>query len=124
MTKTFSAAILLDEETARVVRQTVPRDLARVRRVARVRPFGMESAVEISELLPSQTELPQISDEALAGYENALDAFQAGHWSDAFELLHTVPAADRVKDFLTVYIAQHNRTPPRDWEGVITLASK
>jgi adenylate cyclase len=124
MTKTFRAAILLDEETARVVRETVPRDLARVRRVARVRPFGMESAVEVSELLPSQTALPQISDEALADYENALDAFQAGRWSDAFELLHAVPAADRVKDFLTVYIAQHNRTPPRDWDGVIPLASK
>jgi hypothetical protein len=35
-----------------------------------------------------------------------------------------VPAADLVKDFLTVYIAQHNRTPPRDWDGVIDLASK
>ena len=29
-----------------------------------------------------------------------------------------------MKDFLTVYIAQHNRTPPPDWDGVIPLASK
>ena len=33
--------------------------------------------------------------------------------SDAFERLHRVPVRDKVKDFLTVYIAQHNRTPPR-----------
>jgi adenylate cyclase len=124
MTKTFSAAVLLDEETARVVRETVPRDQARVRRVARVRPFGMDSAVEVSELLPPLSANPQLCDAAIADYESALDAFQAGRWSDAFDLLHRVPATDRVKDFLTVYIAQHNRTPPRDWDGVIPLASK
>ena len=124
MTKTFRAAILLDEETARVVRQTVPREQARVRRVARVRPFGMDSALEVSELLPPLAENPQLTDVAIADYESALDAFQAGRWSDAFDLLHRVPATDRVKDFLTVYIAQHNRMPPRDWDGVIELASK
>jgi adenylate cyclase len=124
MTKMFRAAILLDEETARVLRESVPRDQARVRRVARVRPFGMDSAVEISELLPPLRVHPQMSDEAIADYESALDAFQSGRWSDAFDLLHKVPATDRVKDFLTVYIAQHNRTPPRDWDGVIELANK
>jgi hypothetical protein len=35
-----------------------------------------------------------------------------------------VPADDRVKDFLTVFIAQHNRTPPENWNGVIPLGSK
>jgi hypothetical protein len=35
-----------------------------------------------------------------------------------------VTAEDRVKDFLTVFIAQHNRTPPKDWDGVISLQSK
>jgi adenylate cyclase len=124
MTKTFRAAILLDEETARVVRESVPREQARVRRVARVRPFGMDSAVDVSELLPSLAENSQLTDAAIADYESALDAFQAGRWSDAFDLLHRVPATDRVKDFLTVYIAQHNRIPPRDWDGVISLASK
>ena len=33
-------------------------------------------------------------------------------------------ADDRVKDFLTVFIAQHNRTPPKNWDGVIDLESK
>ena len=48
----------------------------------------------------------------------------AGDWSDAIELLHGLPAKDRVKDFLTVFIAQHNRTPPTNWNGVIPLSSK
>ena len=38
--------------------------------------------------------------------------------------LHRVPAEDRVKDFLTVFIAQHNRTPPEHWNGVIPLLTK
>jgi adenylate cyclase len=84
----------------------------------------METASEISELLPPLADLPEVTDEAIADYEAALNAFQAGRWTQAFDLLHRVPAADRVKDFLTVYIAQHNRMAPRDWNGVIELANK
>jgi adenylate cyclase len=124
MTKTFRASILLDEATAGVVRETIPVGQARVRRVARVRPFGMDTAVVVSELLPPLDEHPQLTDSGLSDYEAALAAFEAGDWVDAFERLHRVPARDKVKDFLTVFIAQHNRTPPRDWDGVIALANK
>ena len=48
----------------------------------------------------------------------------AGEWNAAFECLHQVPSDDRAKDFLTVYIAQHDRTPPADWEGFIPIARK
>jgi adenylate cyclase len=84
----------------------------------------MDTLVEVSELLPPAAEFPQLTDEAIAEYERALAAFEAGRWSQAFELLHRVPAADRLKDFLTVYIAQHNRTPPPGWDGVIALTNK
>jgi adenylate cyclase len=124
MTKTFRASILLDAETAAALRDSLPRTVGRVRRVARVRPFGMDTAVEVSELLPPVADLPELTDEAIAEYERALETFEAGEWAQAFELLHRVPAADRLKDFLTVYIAQHNRTPPAGWDGIIALASK
>jgi adenylate cyclase len=124
MTKTFRAPILLDETTARAVREKIPASVARVRRVARVRPFGMDAAVEVSELLPPLEDYPQLSEQGLSDYEAALAAFEAGDWIDAFERLHRVPARDKVKDFLTVYIAQHNRTPPRGWDGVIALSNK
>ena len=65
-----------------------------------------------------------LTDEHLGFYESALDAFLAGAWTEAFELLHQIPTEDRVKDFLTVYIAQRDRTPPADWDGVIALSSK
>jgi len=116
--------LLIDEATARAVRQQIPADVARVRRLATVRPYGMESAVEVSELLPPVEQFPQLSDAHIVAYEQALDALQDLDWESAFELLHQVPADDRAKDFLTVFIAQHNRMPPEHWDGVIPLANK
>ncbi len=121
LTKTLRASILIDEVTANYARQHLPADIARIRRVARVRPYNLAAGVEVSELLPPATEFPQMPDEGIAAYEEALDALLSREWDRAFSLLHRVPAEDRVKDFLTVFIAQHNRTPPTDWDGVIPL---
>jgi adenylate cyclase len=89
-----------------------------------VQPFGINQRVEVSELLPPESTFPELSDAHIAEYEAALDAFLAGDWAEAFSLLHGVPASDRAKDFLTVYIAQHNRQAPDGWSGVIKLESK
>lgn len=124
MTKILRAPILLDDVTAGAVRLQVPPALARVRRVARVVPYGMTTPVEVSELLPPQSEFPDFSDEHLRAYEAALDAFHEGRWNDALELLHQVTPKDRVKDFLMVFIAQHNRTAPPGFDGTIPLVSK
>ena len=124
MTKILRAPILLDEATARIVRKQVPRDVARVRRLAIVRPYGLDAPLEVSELLPPVSQYPELTDQHLEYYEAALDAFLSKNWPKAFELLHRIPAEDQVKDFLVVYIAQHNRRPPADWDGVIQLESK
>jgi len=123
MTKQLRASILLDEATARYVRQQMA-GTARCRRLAVVRPYGMEKAVEVSELLPPVADGSHLSDAHIARYEAGLDAFLAGDWATAFDKLHQVPAEDRAKDFLTVLIAQHNRTAPPDFRGVIDLPSK
>lgn len=124
MTKILQTPILLDEATSHALRERVPPALARCRRLAVVKPYGMNAAVEISELLPPEQDYPDLADEHIQSYEGALDAFLAGDWTEAIELLHRVPAKDRVKDFLTIFIAQHNRTPPPGWDGVIPLTSK
>lgn len=124
MTKVLRAPLLIDELTASRVRAQVPRDVARVRRVAKVRPCGMETVVEVSELLPPVATFPQLNDQHIAAYEQALDSLQARDWEAAFQWLHQVPAEDRVKDYLTVFIAQHNRMPPPNWDGVIPIATK
>jgi adenylate cyclase len=124
MTKILRAPILLDQTTADRMRKTLPPQFGRCRRLAVVAPAGMETAVEVSELVPPFSEDPTLSDADLATYEAALAEFQAGRWPRAFELLHRVPAADRAKDFLTGYIVQHHRAPPAGWDGVIRLESK
>ncbi len=124
MTKILRAPILIDDRTAGYLRRHVSPEVCRVRRVAVVRPYGLDSSLEVSELLPPAAEYPALTDQHISYYERALDAFLAGRWAEALELLHHVPAEDQVKDFLTVYIAQHNRRPPPNWDRVIPLANK
>lgn len=124
MTKVLHAPILLDENTALAVRERVPPEIARVRRIAKVFPYGLDVAHEVSELLPPEDQYPQLSNEHLITSETALDAFLAGDWSTAYDLLRRMPTEDRVSDFLTVYIAQHNRTAPDGWSGAIRLEAK
>lgn len=124
MTKTLRAPILMDAETADRVRGHLTETAGRLRRVARVRPVGMQAAVDVSELLPPAAEFAAMPNEGIAAYEEALDALQSLEWDKAFTVLHRVPAEDRVKDFLTVFIAQHNRTPPDAWDGVIPITVK
>ncbi len=124
MTKQLQASILMDEPTAEWIRKHVSRDTLRVRRVAKVLPYGMQTPLIVSELLPPAGPASILTDDHIAAYEQALEHFLLGQWTEAFRLLHQVPAEDRVKDFLTVYIAQHRRTAPPDWRGIIELPSK
>lgn len=124
LTKRLHAPILLDQTTAAGVRASVPTQRARVRRLAILRLDNLENPLEVSELLPPESEYPQLTDAAIQAYESALDALQSGQWQEALQWLHRVPAEDQAKDFLTVFIAQHNRTPPSGWDGQIPLASK
>ena len=73
MTKLLRAPILLDAATAAAARGLLPPDQARVRRVAVVRPYGCDTPLEVSELLPPQAELPELTDHDIAMYEAALD---------------------------------------------------
>jgi adenylate cyclase len=122
LTKVLRVPILLDETTARIVADSTP--AVRCRRLARVRPYGLEQPVMVSELLPPGAEDPIHSDADVAVYESALDAFLAGRWSEAYEQLHQISPKDLGKDFLVSFILQHNHTPPPDWNGVIPIGVK
>lgn len=124
LTRRLRASILIDEQTAEVVRTKMSPKLARVRRVAPVLPFGFKQPLMVHELLPGEDDQSALSCEHLEAYEAALDAMLEGDWNQAWHHLHEVPAEDEVKDFLTIYIAQHNRQPPEGWDGVIRLDSK
>ena len=124
MTKILRASILLDEETVQAAKAILSPEEARFRKLAVVRPSGMDTSLLVTELMPSAADIPWMKDEHITFYEMALEKWRQGSWDDAFNLLHKVPAKDRAKDFLTVFIAQHNRTPPPQWDGAIHLQSK
>jgi adenylate cyclase len=124
ITKMLRVPILVDERTVERAKRVLASDELRFRRLARLRPYGMEAPVTVSELLPRAGEPNVLDRDGVALYEKALDAFTAGKWNDAFALLHEVPPWDQGKDFLTSHILSHRREPPPGWDGIITLESK
>jgi adenylate cyclase len=124
MTRQLRAQVLIDPSSAAVIQASVAPSVARVRRLARVRPVGMSQPLDLFELLPPAGEPGAWTDQHLAAYAAALAAFEARDWPRALQLLHQVPPEDEAKDFLTLFIARHNRQPPDGWEGVIPLEAK
>lgn len=121
LTKVFRVPIVIDAATASIVRKRLPRSVARTRLLARVQPRGMRQPVEVYELLPPATQDAVFTDEQLEQYEHGVRAFIAGDWQAAYELLHTMPVADRAHDVLLMLMARHNRQAPPDWSGVIEM---
>lgn len=123
MTKQIGVPILIDEATAMVVRKDFDETEGRCRRIGQFCPAGMETPVEVYELLPPEDE-SHITNEHIRTFEAAVDAFIEGAWDDALDLLSEMPARDRAKDFLLMQIASHNYEPPEDWDGVIQMKKK
>lgn len=124
MTKQLRVPIVLDEATADIVRQRMVNDEGRLRRLARVLPYGIETSLVVSELLPAAGPFSELSDDQLATYEQGVDHFTAGRWEEAYHCLHEMPSSDRAQDFLGMLITQHNRIAPPDWDGVVRLPGK
>ena len=124
MTKVLRVPILLDEATATMVGGSLDSSEGRTRRLAKLQPYGMETPLLVSELLPPAAELPDLTNAHIEQYERGVEHFITGRWEAAYACLHSMPASDRAQDFLTMLIAQHNRIAPPDWEGVVRLSAK
>jgi adenylate cyclase len=124
MTKQLRVPIVIDEALARIVRDSLPAEEGRTRHLARVLPYGMETPLLVSELLPAADVLPELTDAHLETYDRAVLHFIAGDWDAAYAALRTMPHVDRAQDFLASEIARQNRVAPPDWTGVIRLPSK
>jgi adenylate cyclase len=124
MTRQTGASILLDRSTAEEIAASMSRDACRVRPLAKVRPIGFSSPVEVSELLPPATECPGLPDENLAAYAAALSAFASGDWGEALEHLSALPVDDQAAAFLEQFIGKHGGSPPMNWDGTIPLEAK
>lgn len=124
LTKTLGAEVLVDDQSAEWIRRNEPPSAMRVRRLARLRPAGFSTPIDVHQLLRPAGTPDWPSDDDVLAYEQALDALIAGDWDVAFERLHLVSATDRAKDFLTATILRHGRVPPPDWDGVIDLGKE
>ena len=87
-------------------------------------PVGLTSAIDIFEILPSESDCPEVPNEGLARYEAALNAFEMGDWEKAKSLLRDVPKTDRVKGFLVEIMNQQGNTAPLGWDGAVRLSAK
>ncbi|WP_339732580.1 adenylate/guanylate cyclase domain-containing protein [uncultured Gimesia sp.] len=124
LTKHLRVPVLMDEATAQIVRSKLDRQEGRVRKLARILPYGMERPVVVSELVPPETQTETLTDEQIQCYETAVDCFIQGQWEEAFRLLHAIPPSDRAQDFLALQITRTNRVAPADWDGTIRFDSK
>ena len=124
MTRRLRAPIIMGAASAEIVRQQLPWSEGRLRRLGRLRPKGMEQAVEVSQLLPPAEASPNITDVDIETFEAAVEAVSDGRWAEALELLDCLPVSDRTKDFMMLMIATHDYVPPRGWDGVFAMKTK
>ena len=124
MTRELHVSVLIDETLDRCIRDAMPPDEGRVRRLMRVQPYGMDRPLFISELVPGEVWLPQLTGMHLADFERGVEAFHAGRWADAWSFLHRMPAEDRAQDYLSMLITQHDRKAPAGWDGIVRMKKK
>ena len=121
LTKLTRAPVLIDGATAESLRK-FDCGLA-LRKLATMRPVGIQRDIEVCQLLSAEQNLAWLSDEHLEQYADALAEFEKGNWDQSAKLLSALPSVDQVKDFLLGFI-QRNRQPTEDWNGVISLSIK
>lgn len=122
MTKALAVEVLVDDPSAAWIRKHVSPDQIRVRKLARVRPAGFKTSIDVSQLLPPADIPGSPSESDVRFYEEALQSLIDGQWDRAYEHLHRVSADDRAKDFLLATILRNGRVPPAGWHGVIDIA--
>ena len=124
LTRQFGISICIDEATADFVRRLMPPEEGRCRRLARVRPKGMDTSLLLYELLPPEADGRSVDDVAMLNYGAAVDLVISGRWAEALERLNAVPDEDGPKKFLLAQMAKLNNTPPAGWDGAFRLDSK
>ncbi|QDT65013.1 adenylate/guanylate cyclase domain-containing protein [Calycomorphotria hydatis] len=124
MTKQLGVPVLVDEATATEAQKLLADDEGRIRKLARVVPYGTTQPLTVSQILPSEADYPLLNSEHVSSFEAGVDAFIAGDWEAAYRLLHQLPPEDRAQDFLNKQIVSSGRVAPSDWTGAIHLPAK
>ncbi len=124
LTRQVGTAILMDGATAEVVRPHQYDHGFQLRSLAQIRPYGMQSTVEVFQLLSiGNADLDAVR---LNGklHEHAVTVFRAGDWAEAKQILERLPDNKAACAYLLRFMQQHGFQAPENWDGVIPLASK
>lgn len=124
MTRELHVSVLIDEFLDRQIREKLPKDEGRVRRLLQLLPYGMDRTLMVSELVPPESHSSALTDQHLADFERGVALFISGQWSEAWKFLHRMPAEDRAQDYLSMLITQHDRKSPPDWDGIVRIKKK
>src|SRR5947207_672032 len=124
MTKQFGASILIDQTTATLLVRSETNLQQQVRYLATVQPVGMEQALKVFELMPSEADGLRLARDKLQLFEQGQKEFEQGNWAEARKFLQRVlEAHDGPSRFLLDHM-DACQTPPADWKGTIVLTRK
>lgn len=84
----------------------------------------MNSPITVSALIPAADDYPEMSNELIADYEEALDLVIAGRWPEALDRLRLLPQSDGPTQFLVRQMTALGNTPPANWDGAFSLDRK
>jgi hypothetical protein len=115
--------ILIDESTATAASQSLSAAEGYCRRLACLRPAGVETRVNAFALIPSEDADLALSGEQLRAHAEAVDAIIGNAWDKARQLLQQLPLTDGPANFLRNVMANLGNAPP-DWDGAINMEDK
>jgi adenylate cyclase len=124
LTRQFNVPICVDAKTAEFSLRYLPPTEGRLRRLALVRPRGMDAPLNVYALLPPLEQSRDVTEEMIADHESALDCVIRGEWPAAHDRLSRLPDNDGPKQFLLRRMAVHHNRPPANWDGAFALESK
>ncbi|MCO8120798.1 adenylate/guanylate cyclase domain-containing protein [Stieleria sp. TO1_6] len=113
MTKQFGAEIIIDDATRLALSRgsEAKADATfQMRRLAKVRPAGFTSPVQVTELIPGSEDSENlVTDSLINDYETALKLFAEDQLDPALKLLRTLPTWDGPTQFLIRQILNDNQ---------------
>lgn len=123
LTKATGVPILIDEQTATTASKALAIEEGYCRRVAYLRPAGVEVPVNAYALIPRLDDDLSLTGEQLRAHEAAVEAVVGNSWAEAKQLLEKLPLTDGPANFLRNALANLGDAPS-DWDGAINMEDK
>jgi hypothetical protein len=115
--------ILIDEETAKSVSLDLDAEEGYCRRVACLRPAGVDEPLNAYALISARDKDLTLTGEQLRAHDEAVEAVISKSWEEAKVLLDLLPLTDGPANFLRAALSNLGEAP-NDWDGAINMEDK